>query len=573
MRTNPRSEREVDQTKVLAPPTEPRIFGVFAGLVSGAVAVAIGLVIAGIITVVSPIDAVGSVVIDHVPLGIKEFAVNNFGTSDKLALRIGIYTILAIAAMALGLLAVNRPVTGAAGIGVFGIVGMLAASSRPSQPTSALFPSLIGAALGAPLLYYLATRIRPIRSIEIPGRSRVPLGMDRRRFLITSGGAAAVAVVAGAGARALENNRVSTLDASRPAALPPVSSSTPAGGRSAGTSGSSSGPPASSSSGPPVSSSSGPAVGAGADPVTPSSNPLDAANVDSAIPFITPNAQFYRIDTAQSFPNINVKTWKVDIKGMVDKPISLSYADISAMPQVERTITMTCVSNDIGGDLIGTAVFQGVLLKHVTDMVGIHAGAEQVFGTSVDGFTCGFPVSVLQDGRDAMIAIGMNGEALPLAHGFPARIVVPGLYGYVSGTKWVQSLEMTTWDQAEGYWIPRGWSRDGPIKTQSRIDVPRRGDKTPAGTVRVAGVAWAQHRGIEKVEVNVDRGPWQLATLGADVTDDAWRQWYIDVTMAKGNHSVQVRATDKTGATQTKEVTDVAPDGATGYHTRTIGVS
>lgn len=548
MKSHVQASREVDPSKLAPPPRPPRILSVIAGLVSGAIAVAVGLLLAGILTVVSPIEAVGSVVIDHVPLRVKEFAVSNFGTNDKLALRIGIYTILAIAAMGLGLLAVKRPLTGAAGIGLFGIIGMLAASSRPSQPTSALVPSLIGGVVGAPLLYYLATQLRPPEPIQIPGRSKAPLGMDRRRFLATSGAAAAVAVVAGGSAKAIEDRRVSTLDASRPAALPPVA-------------------PADSSSAPAAT---GPAAQSTPSPVM--STPA-GAQVDSAAPFITPNADFYRIDTAQSFPNINVKTWKLTIKGMVNKPLTLSYADISAMPQVERTITMTCVSNDVGGDLIGTAVFQGVLLKHVTDIAGIQAGAEQVFGTSVDGFTCGFPVSVLQDGRDAMIAIGMNGEALPLAHGFPARIVVPGLYGYVSGTKWVQSLEMTTWNKAEGYWVPRGWSRDGPIKTQSRIDVPLRTDKPAAGTVRLAGVAWAQHTGIDKVEVSVDKGAWQPATLGTDVTDDAWRQWFADVVLAAGKHVVQVRATDKSGSTQTEEVTDVAPDGATGYHTRTITVS
>jgi DMSO/TMAO reductase YedYZ molybdopterin-dependent catalytic subunit len=241
------------------------------------------------------------------------------------------------------------------------------------------------------------------------------------------------------------------------------------------------------------------------------------------------------------------------------------------MAQVERIITLCCVSNTVGGDLIGNAVWQGVLLRDVLDRAGVQAGAEQVFSRSVDGFTCGFPVTATQD-RDCLIAVGMNGEALPLRHGFPARLVVPGLYGYVSATKWLEQIELTTWDAEEGYWVPRGWSRDGPIKTHSRIDVPRRGDDVSAGPTAVAGVAWAQHRGIAKVEVRVDDGPWQEARLGDDVTDDAWRQWVYEWDATPGDHKLQVRATDRTGETQTDEVAPPAPNGATGYHTRRVSV-
>jgi DMSO/TMAO reductase YedYZ molybdopterin-dependent catalytic subunit len=536
---------EVDPDRVVPPPSLPRVFGPLSGLVSGGIAVAVGLLLAGLFTAVSPIDAVGSVVIDHVPLGVKEFAVERFGTSDKLALRIGIYSILAIAAMALGYAAVRRPRLGAAGIVGFGLVGTLAASSRPNQPSSAWLPSLAGGIIGGALLYYLAGLLRPSDPLELPGRSKVPLGMDRRRFLVTSGGAAAAAVVAGTAARGLENQRVSTLNASRPKSLPAVASTSP---------------------------SSTAATSAATAATSATATTSTASAADGFVPFITPNADFYRIDTAQSFPNIDIKTWKMDVKGMVNKPVSLTYADLLAMPQVERTMTLACVSNPVGGDLIGNAVFQGVLLQDVLDLAGIMPGAEQVYGESVDGFSCGFPVTVL-DGRNAMIAIGMNGEALPLAHGFPARVVVPGLYGYVSATKWLRSITLTTWNAETGYWIDRGWSRDGPIKTESRIDVPRRGDTVAAGIVRLAGVAWAQHRGIEKVEVRVDKGPWQAATLAPLVTDDSWRQWYADVTITAGRHAVQVRATDKTGEAQTEEVADVAPNGATGLHTRTVNAT
>ena len=235
-------------------------------------------------------------------------------------------------------------------------------------------------------------------------------------------------------------------------------------------------------------------------------------------------------------------------------------------------MTLCCVSNEVGGDYISTASFQGVMLADVLNEAGVQKGAEQVFSTSLDGWTSGFPVSVALDGRDAMIALGMNGEALPLEHGFPARLVVPGLYGYVSATKWLRNIKLTTWDAAEGFWVPRGWSRDGPIKTESRIDVPRDGENVTAGAAKIAGVAWAQHRGVDKVEVSINDGPWQAARLGTDVTDDAWRQWVLDWQVTPGDYTIRVRATDKTGATQTADVAPPDPDGATGYHTRSVKV-
>ncbi|MGB8859084.1 MAG: sulfite oxidase, partial [Ilumatobacteraceae bacterium] len=288
------------------------------------------------------------------------------------------------------------------------------------------------------------------------------------------------------------------------------------------------------------------------------------AEVFDETAFVTPNGEFYRIDTALSFPNIDADKWSVEISGMVDTPLRITYADLLAMPQVERVVTLCCVSNEVGGEYIGNAVWRGVMLRDLLDRAGVQADAEQVYSTSLDGWTCGFPVAAAFDGRDAMIAIGMNGETLPLEHGYPARLVVPGLYGYVSATKWLSKIELTTWDR-EGYWVPRGWAALGPIKTQSRIDVPRT-KKVPAGKQAIAGVAWAQFRGIEKVEVQIDDGEWQEATLGADVSDDAWRQWLLEWEPTPGLYLLRVRATDKTGETQTAEQTPVAPDGATGYH-------
>jgi DMSO/TMAO reductase YedYZ molybdopterin-dependent catalytic subunit len=360
----------------------------------------------------------------------------------------------------------------------------------------------------------------------------VPLGWDRRRFLASTGSAAAAAVVAGGLAQVLESRRVQSIRQAIDDTLPPAAAPT----------------------------GSGIVVPAGAtlSPVT---------------PFITPNGGFYRIDTALSFPRINLSSWNVEIGGMVDKPLTLTYKDLLARPQVERIVTLCCVSNEVGGDLISNATFQGVMLADLLNEAVVQTGAEQVYSTSLDGWTCGFPVEVALDGRDAMIALGMNGEALPLEHGFPARLVVPGLYGYVSATKWLSKIEMTTWDAEEGYWVPRGWARDAPIKTQSRIDVPRDGEKLTVGPTKIAGIAWAQHRGVHRVEVRIDQGTWQQARLGNDVSDDAWRQWVLDWSPTAGKYTIQVRATDKDGNTQTADLAPPDPDGATGYHTRTVNVA
>ena len=510
--------------------TTPRGYGAIVGVVAGAVAVTIGTLAAGVIDVVSPIDAVGSEFIDRVPPWLKDLAIRWFGTNDKLALRTGIVVTLAIAALIVGILAVRRLIPGVVGIAIFGLIGTLAALHRPGESAAAALPPLIGAAVGIPVLVLLLRPTRPA-AIDRPGPSRVPLGWDRRRFLVSTGSAAAVAVVAGGIAQIIERRRVQAIRQTIPDSLPQVFA--PGGA--------------------------GPAV------------PADVT-VNLITPFITPNPNFYRIDTALSFPRINVSSWKVEIGGMVDRPLSLSYNDLLGRPQVERIVTLCCVSNEVGGEYISTASFQGVMLADVLNEAGVQKGAEQVFSTSLDGWTCGFPVTVALDGRDAMIALGMNGQALPLEHGFPARLVVPGLYGYVSATKWLQNIKLTTWDADEGFWVPRGWSRDGPIKTESRIDVPRDGERVTAGATKIAGIAWAQHRGIERVEVSINDGAWQQARLGSDVTDDAWRQWVLDWQAAPGKYTIKVRATDKTGVTQTADVAPPDPNGATGYHTRTVQV-
>ncbi len=519
--------------------TIPRKFAAVAGLVAGGLAVTVGMLVAAITHVVSPIDAVGSEVIDHAPLWLKEQAIEWFGTDDKLALRIGIVSILAIAAVGVGLLAARRIWWGVAGIALFGVVGAIAASGRPGESGGAAVPSVLGAIAGAAVLYKLT---QPHHG-EIEAASAATSKWDRRQFLVTGGITAAGAVVAGGMARGVEARRVDQIRESVRTPLPPIDTSradaptsdAPAAGTPAGT----------------------------------QDVPPDAELFDET-PYITPNDEFYRIDTALSFPNVDIDNWSFKIDGMVDTPMKFTYADLLALPQVERTVTLCCVSNEVGGDLIGNAVFRGVMLRDLLDKAGVQPDAEQVYSTSLDGWTCGFPVGVAFDGRDAMVAIGMNGETLPLEHGYPARLVVPGLYGYVSATKWLAEIKLTSWDD-EGYWVPRGWAALGPVKTQSRIDVPR-SRNVPAGKQAIAGVAWAQHRGIEKVEVQIGDGPWQVATLAADVSIDTWRQWLLEWEPAPGKYTVRVRATDNNGDTQTEEQADVAPDGATGYHTIRVTV-
>jgi DMSO/TMAO reductase YedYZ molybdopterin-dependent catalytic subunit len=498
--------------------------GALAGLLCGALAVGVGMLLAAIVDVVSPIDAVGSEVIDRSPRWLKEFAVRNYGTNDKAVLRIGIVTLLAIAAALIGRAAVRRPWIGDVGFGVFGLVGAIAAAHRPGESAGAGIPSILGALAGALVLRLL---LRP-QPIEVPGPSKAPLGWDRRRFLVTGGATAVVAATAVAASKGVENRRVSDLRAATLETLPTLP--------------------------------------AGESPGIP-----DGATVDPLTPFVTPNEDFYRIDTALSFPRADRGSWTVQIKGMVDTPLTFTYDQLQALPQVERVVTLCCVSNEVGDEYVGNAVWRGVLLADLLHQAGVRTGAEQVYSTSLDGWTSGFPVELALDGRDAMIALGMNGTTLPLEHGWPARLVVPGLYGYVSATKWLSTIELTTWDQ-QGYWIPRGWSRLGPVKTQSRIDVPRPGSAVAAGPQKIAGIAFAQHTGVAKVEVRIDDGDWQVARLGTDVTDDAWRQWVVDWQAAAGEHTIEVRATDKSGYTQTEVRTPVAPDGATGHHTISVTV-
>ena len=507
----------------------PRCIGCVVGLSSGIFAVSIGMVVGALGNSRSSLDLVGSSFIDRTPLWLKEQAIQTFGTNDKTALEVGMIGVLIIASVVLGLLSSRRLAPLQIGILVFGLLGAVSASEHVGAGFISIIAPLCGVAAGLFAAHRLHGYLTNQRKLSrTPQQSRVPLGWDRRSFIRTVG---AFSALSGGGvlfARSREQARVQQLQDLTQIPLPPLATDD-----------------------------------APADPVT-DFHPTD--------PYITPNDSFYRIDTALSFPRVDRAKWKLRIHGLVEREKLFSIDDLQALPQVERIITLCCVSNEVGGPYIGNAVWRGVLLKDVLESCGIKKNAEQVLSTSLDGWTSGFPVSTAMDGRDALIAIGMNGQPLPLMHGYPARLVVPGLYGYVSATKWLSEINITTWSAEQGYWIPRGWSRDAPVKTQSRIDVPRKGESISAGKFRLAGVAWAQHTGVQQVELRIDRGAWQSCDLGVDLTDDAWRQWIFDWDATAGEHTIQVRASDKSGYTQTEEVRRVDPDGATGWHTREIRV-
>jgi DMSO/TMAO reductase YedYZ molybdopterin-dependent catalytic subunit len=496
-----------------------RSVGAVIGLLSAGVALAAGQLVATLVSETSsPMVAVGETVIDHVPRGVKEWAISTFRHHDKLALLIGIGVIVAILAVFMGIAAMKRPVVAQIGLVAFGAIGVLAAITRPNADKLAVLPSLvaIGAGLGS---FELLSRTR---------RDEPPLMVDRRRFLITGGSLAVGAIVAASFGRLL-GAASRKASASRALFRVPKASDIRA---------------------------------------TPSGVDM---GVPGLSPFITSNADFYRVDTALIVPKLRTEDWRLKIHGMVDNPIEMDIEDLLRRPVVERDITLTCVSNKVGDNLVGNARWTGVLLTPILEEARVHAKADQLVSRSIDGFTAGTPTKVVMDSRDAMLAVGMNGRPLPLEHGFPVRMIVPGLYGYVSATKWIVDMQLTTFDAFDAYWVDRGWNAKAPIKTESRIDTPR--SSVNAGEVVVAGVAWAQHKGIAKVEVRIDDGPWRPAKLSTEDTVDTWRQWLYRWNATRGKHSIQVRATDKTGYTQTGHEAPPPPNGATGWHTVNVSVA
>ena len=509
-------------------PTPSRRVAAIAGLAAGAGALGGAELLAGILPgAASPIIAIGDLVISLQPPGAKQFVVDLFGEADKLVLNLFIAAVAIVGAGGLGIVARTRPGVARIGFGLVGVLALGAGLRDPlSEPLTTLLVAFSAVAIAIALLSWLMNlavdRSRPVVA-EMPA-------WGRRRFIGTSLAVVGLAATSGLVGRAL-------LDRGRLNATPQVGSIPP------------------------------PATTA---PPLPAGSSLDVADL-SAI--VTPNEQFYRIDTALLVPRPDVTTWRLGVKGSVERPFEMTYDELLAMPLHEQHVTIACVSNEVGGGLVGNALWTGVRLKDLLDRAGPAPGATQIVGRAVDGFTVGFPTAwALAEEREALVAVAMNGDPLPADHGFPARLIVPGLYGYVSATKWLTEIELTTLEAFDAYWIPLGWAKDAPILTQSRIDVPRDGARVEPGTVAVAGVAWAPDRGIESVEVQVDEGGWEPAELSAPISDATWVQFVRRWEAGSGEHVIRVRATDGDGVVQTDERTPPAPSGSRGHHTIRVTV-
>lgn len=491
-----------------------------AGIVAAGLGVVAGELAAALMSPsLSPVSAVGSAVIDAMPGPVKDWAIGLFGTADKAAFLVAMSMVIALCGAAAGILELRRPPAGVVVICLLGAAGLAAVVTRAQMSPLSLAPPLLAAAVGIPVLRALTARLRRWRESQ-PEES----GARRRDVLMTIGGGAAVGVVAGAlagGSRVGQVNAVALRDGVvLPGAVTPAVP-----------------------------------IPAGAD--------LGITGLD---PVLTPAADFYRIDTALSVPLVDAGQWTLKVTGMVDREMEISFADLLAKPLQESYVTLACVSNEVGGSLIGNAKWLGWPVRNLLAAAGVRDGADMVLSTSRDGWTASTPLEALTDNRDALLAVGMNGEPLPLEHGFPVRLVVPGLYGYVSATKWVTELRVTRFSDESAYWTERGWTERGPVKLSSRIDTPSNGAAVAAGAVTAAGMAWAQHTGIRGVQVKVDDGGWQDADLAPAISADTWVQWSAVLDLGAGDHNITVRAVDSTGAEQDERERPVVPDGATGLH-------
>ncbi len=510
-----------------------------AGLLAAAAGVAVASLVAALFTgVPSPIVSVGNQSIDLAPAGLKDFAVEQFGSNDKPVLLAVIAVVIAAVAAAAGMIGLHRPRAAFAITGLLGLLAVLAAArdrtSLASVPVTVL-PALVALVVALITLSWLLAALSRRDQAQAaawgephPGDD-VGADFDRRKFLEAALATGAVVAVGGLGARLVGPAEAI---ASRKGLTVPAA--------------------------------------ADAAPAVPSGAQLSVRGISR---YLTPNPDFYRIDTALSPPDVPTDTWSLRIHGAVDNEVELGFADLLDRRLVERRITLACVSNEVGGELVGNASWTGVMLKDLLEEVGVDAGADAVLSTSADGFTAGTPLATLTDGRDAMLAVAMNGEPLPIEHGFPVRMVVPGLYGYVSATKWLTDLEVTSFSKFTAYWSDRGWAEQAPVKTASRIDVPHAFATVKAGQVAVAGVAWAQTRGIDRVEVRVDGGQWQQARLAAADSDDTWRQWVLQWAAEPGRHTLEVRATDGSGEVQTGQRAAPRPNGSSGWHSVDVTVT
>jgi DMSO/TMAO reductase YedYZ molybdopterin-dependent catalytic subunit len=497
------------------------VYPALAGVAAVVFGLGVAELVAGLLAPrASPVLVVGSLLIDLAPPWAKDAAIALFGTADKAALLVGIGLVLLVLAAAAGVLQTRSPLLARLLIAAGGVFGIVAAMTRAGASVLDAGPATV-AVVAATLVLTALLKERPAAE---PREG----DFSRRRFLTWAGGAGAVGVLAAVGGFALQSG-ARAVTAVRETFRLPTAAVTAA------------------------------PVPAGAE-----------LGLDGLAPVVTPNAEFYRIDTALQVPNLDPAEWRLRIHGFVENEFELTWDELIALPLEESHTTLMCVSNPVGGDLVGTALWLGYPIRELLARARPTADADMVLSHSSDGFTASSPLEALTDDRNAILAVGMNGEPLPLEHGFPVRMVVPGLYGYVSATKWVVELQVTRFDQARAYWTDRGWSARGPVKISSRIDVPR--GPVDAGEVVIAGVAWHQHTGIARVEVSIDGGAWQDAELASAISTDTWVQWSYRWDAAPGSHEVKVRATSVDGEVQTADLAPVAPDGATGHHTVTISV-
>ncbi|WNG94593.1 molybdopterin-dependent oxidoreductase [Mycobacterium sp. ITM-2016-00318] len=474
--------------------------------------------------------AVGSAVIDLTPGPVKEWAITTFGMADKLVLSVLVIAVIAVIAAVAGSMERRRVPIGSAAIVLAGVAGCAAVLSRDGASFGDVVPTVMGTVCGVAVLRLLNSGRWTDEPAAEADETDVP-DHGRRLSLLTLGLLAGGALTGVLGV-VLTRARSSVAGDREAFALPKVD--------------------------------------VGAPPVPPTVQPKGVALPS----FITSNDDFYRIDTALSVPQLSRADWALRIHGMVDREITYRFEDLERFEAIEKVVTLACVSNPVGGDLISNATWTGYRMQDLLAEAGVHADADMALSKSSDGFTAGTPVEALTDDRDSLLAVGMNGQPLPTDHGYPARLVVPGLYGYVSATKWVVDIELTRFDKAEAYWTRRGWSARGPIKTESRVDVPRSGEVVRQGPVTFGGVAWAQNRGVKSVEVRIDEGPWQQAQLGATYSNEAWRLWSFPWQAGgAGSHTITVRATDNTGTVQTEQWADPVPDGASGWHSVNFSIA
>ncbi|MEQ8718805.1 MAG: molybdopterin-dependent oxidoreductase [Acidimicrobiales bacterium] len=509
-----------------------------AGILGAGVALSVGELFSGFSeSVPSLVVGVAEAVVDskNVPTWVRRWSIDTLGTSQKPALIAGVTVVSVLLGAVVGILARKParrwivPVVFA----LFALIGAIASSDNPLISDGWAWTTAIVAAVAGAATLHLLLEALARRSPTWGDTKGIAAAVSERRWFLGLAGGTALTALFASGLGSLLRGR-GDVGAARQEVAARLGSSTDV-----------------------------------------ASAPLPGSfdDLDGISTLVTPNDDFYRIDTALSVPQVDPANWRLSITGMVEEPFEISFDELVAMDFVTEPVTLSCVSNEVGGRLVGNAVWQGVPLADLLDRAGVRDGATQVVGRSVDGWTAGFPTEVATDGRVAMVAVTMNGEPLPVKHGFPARLVVAGLYGYVSATKWLSEIELTTLEDFDGYWVPRGWSKFGPIKTQSRIDVPRNGRDLVAGAQPIAGVAWAPSRSVEKVEVQVDDGPWREAELSEELSDNSWRQWMLAWDATPGDHRIRVRATDGDGDTQIEDRSSPAPDGATGWHTVSVSVA